>query len=101
METAYEWVEDSIVTRPAHINRWQSSILNALLESGVEPENGFTLDHVQGTKVSGSTFDDSGRRHGAVELLNKANHQNLHVLVHAIVDRVIFSTTTKSLGNRS
>nr|GEY15743.1 (R)-mandelonitrile lyase-like [Tanacetum cinerariifolium] len=65
--------------------------------SGVGPDNGFTVDHVQGTKVSGSTFDDSGTRHGAVELLNKANPENLHVLVHAVVDRVIFSTT-KSLG---
>ncbi|KAL7592130.1 hypothetical protein Lser_V15G33380 [Lactuca serriola] len=93
VERAYEWVEDSIVTRPNQLGRWQASTLNALLESGVDPANGFTLDHLQGTKISGSTFDDSGRRHGAVELLNKANPENLKVVVHAIVDRIIFSTS--------
>ncbi|CAI9293643.1 unnamed protein product [Lactuca saligna] len=97
VERAYEWVEDSIVTRPNQLGRWQASTLNALLESGVDPANGFTLDHLQGTKISGSTFDDSGRRHGAVELLNKANPENLKVVVHATVDRIIFSTS-KSLA---
>lgn len=75
-------------------------MLNALLQSGVDPANGFTVDHVEGTKISGSTFDDSGRRHGSVELLNKAKPGNLKVVVHATVDRVIFSTS-KSLGNNS
>ncbi|KAI3496160.1 hypothetical protein L1887_38513 [Cichorium endivia] len=93
VERAYEWVENSIVTRPNHLGQWQESTLNALLQSGVNPANGFTLDHLQGTKISGSTFDDSGRRHGAVELLNKANPGNLKVVVHATVDRVIFSTS--------
>lgn len=99
VERAYEWVEDSIVTRPNQLGRWQASTLNALLESGVDPANGFTLDHLQGTKISGSTFDDSGRRHGAVELLNKANPENLKVVFHATVDRIIFSTSN-SLGNK-
>ncbi|KAL4564259.1 hypothetical protein LXL04_028317 [Taraxacum kok-saghyz] len=93
VERAYEWVEDSIVTRPDRLGKWQESTLNALLQSGVYPDNGFTLDHLQGTKISGSTFDDSGRRHGAVELLNKANPENLKVVVHATVDRVILSTS--------
>ncbi|KAL7617209.1 sinalpyl alcohol oxidase Nec3 [Lactuca sativa] len=97
VKSAYEWVEDSIVTRPNHLGRWQTSMLNALLQSGVDPANGFTVDHVEGTKISGSTFDDSGRRHGSVELLNKAKPGNLKVVVHATVDRVIFSTS-KSLG---
>ncbi|MFS7918071.1 putative (R)-mandelonitrile lyase [Helianthus anomalus] len=93
VERAYEWVENSIVTRPARLNKFQSSLFNGLLESGVDPDNGFTFDHVQGTKVGGSTFNDSGVRHGAVELLNNAKPENLDVLVHAMVDRVIFSTS--------
>ncbi|KAJ0592004.1 putative (R)-mandelonitrile lyase [Helianthus annuus] len=93
VERAYEWVENSIVTRPARLNKFQTSLFNGLLESGVDPDNGFTFDHVQGTKVGGSTFNDSGVRHGAVELLNNANPENLDVLVHAMVDRVIFSTS--------
>ncbi|KAJ0800312.1 putative (R)-mandelonitrile lyase [Helianthus annuus] len=93
VERAYEWVENSIVTRPARLNRFQTSFFTGLVESGVDPDNGFTFDHVQGTKVGGSIFSDSGRRHGAVELLNNANPENLDVLVHAMVDRVIFSTS--------
>ncbi|KAJ0599407.1 putative (R)-mandelonitrile lyase [Helianthus annuus] len=92
VERAYEWVENSIVTHPARLNRFQTSLFNGLLESGVVPDSGFTFDHVQGTKIGGSTFNDSGIRHGAVELLNNANPENLDVLVHAMVDRVIFST---------
>ncbi|KAJ0629086.1 putative (R)-mandelonitrile lyase [Helianthus annuus] len=98
VERAYEWVENSIVTRPAHLNRFQTSFFNGLLESGVDPDNGFTFDHVRGTKIGGSTFNDSGIRHGAVELLNNANPENLDVLVHAMVVRVIFSTSDP-LGN--
>ncbi|KAM0036546.1 putative (R)-mandelonitrile lyase [Helianthus debilis subsp. tardiflorus] len=93
VERAYEWVENSIVTRPGRLNRFQTSFFNGLLESGVVPDNGFTFDHVRGTKIGGSTFNDSGIRHGAVELLNNANPENLDVLVHAMVDRVIFSTS--------
>ncbi|KAJ0599403.1 putative (R)-mandelonitrile lyase [Helianthus annuus] len=88
VERAYEWVENSIVTRPGRLNRFQTSFFNGLLESGVVPDNGFTFDHVRGTKIGGSTFNDSGIRHGAVELLNNANPENLDVLVHAMVDRL-------------
>nr|XP_043627931.1 (R)-mandelonitrile lyase-like isoform X2 [Erigeron canadensis] len=93
VKSAYEWVENSIVTRTNYLRRWQASIYNAFVEAGVNPENGFILDHVQGTKIGGSTFDDSGRRHGAVELLNKANPGNLKVVLHAYVDRVMFSSS--------
>ncbi|KAK1418391.1 hypothetical protein QVD17_27535 [Tagetes erecta] len=97
VKSAYEWVEDSIVTRTNGLRKWQASTYNAFVEAGVVPDNGFILDHVEGTKIGGSTFDDSGRRHGAVELLNKANHENLKVVVHATVDRLMFSTS-KSLA---
>ncbi|KAJ0800303.1 putative (R)-mandelonitrile lyase [Helianthus annuus] len=93
VQRAYEWVEKSIVTRPTRFNKLQTSFINALLESEVHPNNGFTFDHIQGTKVGGSTFDNSGTRHGAVELLNNAMSENIDVLVHATVDRIIFSTS--------
>ncbi|XP_076889170.1 sinalpyl alcohol oxidase Nec3-like [Bidens hawaiensis] len=97
VKRAYEWVENSIVTRTDGLRKWQASTYNAFVEAGIDPDNGFTLDHVEGTKIGGSTFDDSGRRHGAVELLSKANPENLNVVVYATVDRVMFSTTN-SLG---
>ncbi|KAJ9551010.1 hypothetical protein OSB04_015055 [Centaurea solstitialis] len=93
VEKAYEWVEDSIVSVPEGLNRWQNSTFQALVESGVRPANGFTVDHLEGTKITGSTFDGSGRRHGAVELLNQAHPKNLRVVVHATVDRIIFSSS--------
>ncbi|XP_062079767.1 (R)-mandelonitrile lyase 4-like [Humulus lupulus] len=91
MERSYEWVEESIVYRP-RLDVWQSSTREALLEAGVVPDNGFTLTHKVGTKSSGSIFDQSGRRHGAVELLNRGNLENLRVVVQATVQRIIFST---------
>ncbi|KAM7489741.1 hypothetical protein LguiB_027225 [Lonicera macranthoides] len=97
VKNAYEWVEEAIVTKTDQINYWQTSVKSALLQSGIRPDNGLTLDHLQGTKISGSTFDQSGRRHGAVELLNKADKNNLRVVVHATVERVIFASNT-SLG---
>ncbi|KAM7472825.1 hypothetical protein LguiA_011008 [Lonicera macranthoides] len=97
VRSAYEWVEEAIVTKTNQINSWQTSVKKALLQSGIRPDNGLTLDHLQGTKISGSTYDRTGRRHGAVELLNKAEKNNLRVVVHATVERVIFASDT-SLG---
>ncbi|KAJ0532815.1 putative (R)-mandelonitrile lyase [Helianthus annuus] len=73
VNSAYEWVENSIVTRTDHLRRWQASTYNAFVEAGVGPGNGFILDQFK--------------------LLSKANPDNLKVVVHAIVDRVIFSTS--------
>ena len=58
---SYEWVERAIVFRP-QLRTWQSAIRDVLLEVGVHPFNGFTLEHKVGTKIGGSTFDRSGRR---------------------------------------
>ncbi|RXH84592.1 hypothetical protein DVH24_032876 [Malus domestica] len=88
---SYEWVEDTIVFRP-NVSQWQSVVKDALLEAGVRPDNGFTLDSVEGTKISGALFDNLGRRYGAVELLNKGHPKNLRVAIHATVERIIFSS---------
>ena len=97
VEKAYRWVEETrVVSRPTKLAVWQSALNRALLEAGLVPDNGFTLKHKIGTKVSGSIFDQNGKRHGAVELLNRGNLKNLRIAVHATVDRIIFSTNSSS-----
>jgi len=89
---SYEWVEKAIVFRP-QLRNWQSAIRDSLLEAGVWPYNGFSLDHVLGTKIGGSTFDSSGRRHSAADLLDSAKGSNLKVAVYATVERILLATT--------
>ncbi|KAK2968205.1 hypothetical protein RJ640_017686 [Escallonia rubra] len=96
VKKAYEWVEESIVFGTDNLTTWESSVRDALLESNIGPDNGFTLDHVVGAKVTGATFDETGRRHGAVELLNKANPENLRVIVNATVEKLNFSSSASS-----
>ncbi|GMN68765.1 hypothetical protein TIFTF001_037810 [Ficus carica] len=96
VEKAYQWVEETIVFHPSSLAVWQSAFKEALVEAGVVPDNGFRLDHVVGTKVSGSIFDGVGKRHGAVELLNRGNLKNLRVALHAVVEKIIFSTVSSS-----
>ncbi|XP_015878943.3 (R)-mandelonitrile lyase 1 isoform X1 [Ziziphus jujuba] len=97
VEKSYQWVEDSIVFH-SELVAWQSFFRDALLEAGIRPYNGFALNHMVGTKIGGSIFDDKGRRHGAVELLNKADFKNLRVAVHATVEKIIFSSNASSLS---
>ncbi|GJY54985.1 (R)-mandelonitrile lyase-like protein [Tanacetum coccineum] len=70
VESAYEWVEDSIVTRTAELKRWQASIFSALLESGNVPDNGFAVEHIEGTKIAaaGVTYHDSKGQHYEVRV---------------------------------
>ncbi|XP_062078590.1 (R)-mandelonitrile lyase 1-like [Humulus lupulus] len=93
VEKAYEWVEESIV-HGSELLEWQNSMKEALLEAGVGPYNGFSLDHKLGTKYSGSIFDEFGGRHGAAELLNKGDLSKLRVAVRATVERILFSGLT-------
>ncbi|KAM1553450.1 hypothetical protein EV2_006441 [Malus domestica] len=97
VNNSYEWVENTLVFRP-NLSHWQSVVKDALLEAGVRPDNGLTLDHIQGTKITGTIFDDRGRRHGAVELLNKGHPKNLRVAIHAAVERIIFSSKASGLS---
>ncbi|EXB94930.1 (R)-mandelonitrile lyase 1 [Morus notabilis] len=90
VEKAYQWVEESVVFRP-NLAVWQSAVKEALLEAGVGPDNGLSVDHEVGTKIAGSTFDGVGKRYGAVELLNKGDLGNLRVAVHATVETIILS----------
>ncbi|KAL7180374.1 hypothetical protein ACSBR1_043554 [Camellia fascicularis] len=91
---SYPWVEKQIVYQPKLVP-WQIAVRDSLLDVGVSPFNGFTYDHVYGTKVGGTIFDKFGGRHTAAELLASANPEKLDVLIHATVQKIVFHTTGK------
>ncbi|RID47234.1 hypothetical protein BRARA_I03849 [Brassica rapa] len=92
VEAAYEWVEKKLVFEP-QIKGWQTAFIDGLLEVGVTPYNGFTYEHVHGTKVGGTIFDPDGRRHTAANLLEYADPQKITVYLHASVHKILFTTT--------
>lgn len=65
---------------------------DGLLEVGISPFNGFTFDHLYGTKVGGTIFDEFGKRHTAADLLAEANPEKLSVLIYAKVQKIMFDT---------
>ncbi|KAK8581148.1 hypothetical protein V6N13_144190 [Hibiscus sabdariffa] len=91
---SYPWVETQIVHQPK-LAQWQGAFKDSLLDVGVSPYNGFTYDHIYGTKVGGTLFDRFGRRHTAAELLASANPEMITVLVYATVQKVLFDQTGK------
>ncbi|GJY77743.1 (R)-mandelonitrile lyase-like protein [Tanacetum coccineum] len=97
IERSYQWIEKAIVFQP-ELLMWQSSLRDGLLESGVRPFNGFSLRHVIGTKVGGSTFNSSGHRHSAADLLNLAKGSNIKVAVYATVERILFDGLGDAIG---
>ncbi|KAM2347838.1 hypothetical protein EV1_011471 [Malus domestica] len=48
------------------------------------------LDHIKGTKVGASVFDEQGRRETSADLLEAGNPNNITVLLNATVKNVIF-----------
>ncbi|XP_058750325.1 protein HOTHEAD-like [Vicia villosa] len=91
---SYPWVEKQIVHRPK-FSPFQRAVRDSLIDTGVSPFNGFTYDHIYGTKVGGTIFDRFGRRHTSAELLASGNPEKLTVLVHATVQKIVFDTTGK------
>ncbi|KAF7828326.1 protein HOTHEAD [Senna tora] len=87
---SYEWVERVVAFEPP-MRQWQSAVRDALLEIGVSPFNGFTYEHIVGTKVGGSIFDRNGHRHTAADLLQYANPSTITLLLHATVHRILFT----------
>ncbi|KAL2624565.1 hypothetical protein AAZV13_07G002700 [Glycine max] len=90
---SYQWVEKEVVFRP-NLKTWQSAVRDGLLEAGVTPYNGFTLDHAKGTKIGGSTFDGAGRRHTSADLLRYARASNIKVGVYASVERLLLAASS-------
>ena len=89
VKESYEWVEKVVAFEPPML-QWQSAVRDGLLEVGVVPYNGFTYDHIYGTKVGGSIFDRDGHRHTAADLLQYANPTGLTLLLHATVHKITF-----------
>lgn len=87
---SYNWVEKQIVFEP-DLKIWQSATRNGLLEAGVLPYNGYTYDHLYGTKVSGVTYDKCGIRYMAADLLDYANPYRITILLHATVIKILFT----------
>ncbi|KAK1422629.1 hypothetical protein QVD17_17915 [Tagetes erecta] len=92
---SYRWVEKAIVFKP-ELGPWQSALKASLLEAGVSPDNGFVYDHLYGTKVGGTIFDQNGRRHSAANLLRYASSRRLMLYLHASVHKILFRTKGNS-----
>ncbi|CAN1267395.1 Protein HOTHEAD, partial [Linum perenne] len=86
---SYEWVEWKVGFEP-QVKQWQSAVREALVEIGVQPNNGFTYAHDYGTKIGGTIFDEMGRRHSAADLLEYARPRNIRVYLHATVIKILF-----------
>lgn len=97
---SYPWVEKQIVHQPK-VAPWQAAVRDGLLEVGVDPFNGFTYDHLYGTKVGGTLFDERGFRSTAADLLSSSNPKNLRVLLHATAQKILLDAqgrTPKAVG---
>ncbi|XP_022738006.1 protein HOTHEAD-like [Durio zibethinus] len=92
---SYRWVEKKLVFEPA-VLQWKSAMRDGLVEAGVLPYNGFTYDHINGTKIGGTIFDRDGNRHSAADLLEYANPERIKVYLHATVLKIML--TTKANG---
>lgn len=90
MNESYQWVEKLVAFEPP-MGQWQSAVRDGLIEAGVLPFNGFTYDHIFGTKVGGTIFDQQGNRHTAADLLEYATPSGLTVLLHASVHKILFA----------
>ncbi|URD93116.1 GMC oxidoreductase [Musa troglodytarum] len=96
---SYEWVERAVAFRPV-LRGWQAAVRDGLLEAGVTPYNGFTVEHVVGTKIGAATFDSHGRRHSAADLLRFANPTNIKVAVRATVHRILLNPVLPGSSGR-
>ncbi|XP_068647768.1 protein HOTHEAD-like [Aristolochia californica] len=86
---SYPWVEKQIVHWP-DLAPWQQAFKDGLLQAGISPFNGYTYDHLYGTKVGGTIFGKHGFRNTAADLLSAGNPANLQVLLHASVQKILF-----------
>lgn len=89
VDESYEWVEKVVAFEPT-VREWQSAVSDGLIEAGVLPDNGFTYEHLYGTKVGGTIFDKEGHRHTAADLLEYADPRRIVVYLRAIVPKILF-----------
>ncbi|KAK6155781.1 hypothetical protein DH2020_010029 [Rehmannia glutinosa] len=79
---SYEWAERKLAFRP-RVLQWQAAVRDGLIEAGVFPYRGSTYEHLHGTKIGGSIFDENGNRHTAADLLEYADPTKIDVYLHA------------------
>lgn len=91
VDVSYRWVEKKVAFEPSMLE-WQSAVRDGLVEVGVLPYNGFTYNHMYGTKVGGTIFDRQGHRHTAADLLDYADPKRITVYLHATVQNILFRT---------
>ncbi|XVF60337.1 hypothetical protein PTKIN_Ptkin08bG0037000 [Pterospermum kingtungense] len=94
---SYKWVEKKEAFKPP-VLQWQSAVRDGLLEAGVLPYNGFTYDHINGTKMGATIFDKDGHRHSAADLLEYADPEKIEIYLHATVLKIML--TTDQIGSR-
>ncbi|XP_042397355.1 protein HOTHEAD-like [Zingiber officinale] len=90
---SFRWVEREVAFWP-QLTEWTSAFREGLLAAGVTPDNGLTYEHLEGTKVGGTTFDPMGHRHTAADLLKYANPAKINVLLRATAQRILFRKGT-------
>lgn len=91
VEESYQWVEKKVVFEPL-VTGWTSAFKAGMLEAGVTPDNGFTYDHLVGSKVGGIIFDSQRHRHTAADLFEYATPKRITVLLRATVHKILFAT---------
>ncbi len=91
---SFQWVENKVAFEP-EVEGWQAAIRAGMVEAGVNPYNGFTYDHITGTKVGGTIFDRQRMRHTSADLFEYANPNRITVFLWATVNRVLFKTKGK------
>lgn len=92
VKESYAWVERKVAFRP-RLRPWEVTVRDGLVESGVAlPYNGFTYDHLQGTKIGGSIFDENGVRHSAADLLEYADPTNITLYLNSVVQQILFKS---------
>ncbi|CAN8293602.1 unnamed protein product [Cochlearia groenlandica] len=100
VQDSYKWVESKVVFMP-QLTHWQSVVQFGFLEAGLNPYNGYNLDHKQGTKIGGSIYDECGKRHTSADLLGFGQQNRITVLLNATVKNVIFDgNKTRAVGVR-
>ncbi|VFQ92477.1 unnamed protein product [Cuscuta campestris] len=94
---SYVWAERKVAFRPDVVG-WQAAVKDGLLEAGVRPYNGWTNEHLHGTKIGSSIFDESGYRHTAADLLEYADETKITLYLHAVAHQILFERP--SLGQK-
>lgn len=100
VDDAYRWVESRVVFQP-QLTPWQFVAEFGFLEAGIFPYNFYTLEHVEGTKIGGSVFDNYGTRHTSADLLEAGNTENLTVLLNSTVRNLLLSNHSDSNETRA